>query len=81
MYILHMYTCKTLYMHMNCTYMNRLILYIQLYIVHVLTHLICTNQKYLLFRITLLIEHLENRVKPVVSVDKHSVRPKAVPFN
>ena len=44
-------------------------------------NLICTNQKYLLFRITLLIEHRENQVKPVVPVDKHSVHPKAVPFN
>ena len=44
-------------------------------------YLLFTNEKYLSFRITLFIEHLENWVKPVVPVDKHSVHPKVVHFN
>lgn len=47
-------------------------------IAHMCVHCTCTY--YLLFRILVLIEHLENRVKPVVPVDKYPICPKTIPL-
>ena len=41
---------------------------------------ITANLTDLLFRTFVLIEHLENRVKPVVAVDKYPICPQTVPL-